>query len=102
MVVRIQISGEKRPKVKAAYKCLPAIMLDSVVKIKKKYYPQTLLEECIYEIKKINIQNLIDDNLEKKFMAVNLVVNLMIKHNLMMRNIMMNLMNSLLKANKIL
>ena len=55
MVVRIQISGEKRPKVNAAYKCLPAIMLDSVVKIKKKYYPQTLLEERIYELKKIKI-----------------------------------------------
>ena len=27
-------------------------MLDSVVKIKKKYYPETLLEECIYELKK--------------------------------------------------
>ena len=42
----------KMPKVKAAYKYLPAIMLDSVVKIKKKYYPETLLEECIYELKK--------------------------------------------------
>ena len=55
----------KMPKVKAAYKYLPAIMLDSVVKIKKKYYPQTFLEECIYELKKIQIKNLIDDNLEK-------------------------------------
>ena len=41
-------------------------MLDSVIKAKKKYYPQTLLEECKYEQKRIKIENLIDDDLEKK------------------------------------
>ena len=40
-------------------------MLDSVIKVKKKYYPQTLLEECKYEPKKIKIENFIDDDLEK-------------------------------------
>ena len=39
-------------------------MLDSVVKAKKKHL-QTLLEECKYEPKKIKIENLIDDDLEK-------------------------------------
>ena len=29
-------------------------MLDSVIKAKKKYYPQTLLEECKYEKKDKN------------------------------------------------
>ena len=29
------------------------IMLDSVIRVNKKYYPQTLLEECKYEIKKL-------------------------------------------------
>ena len=52
------------PKEKASYKCLSIIMLDSVVRIKKKYYPQTLLEECKYEIKKTKIENLIHDELE--------------------------------------
>ena len=33
-------------------------MLDSVVKTKKKYYPQTLLEECKYEPNKIKTENL--------------------------------------------
>ena len=41
-------------------------MLDSVIKAKKKYYPQTLLEECKYEQRRIKIENLIDDDLEKK------------------------------------
>ena len=40
------------PKEKAPCKSLSIIMLDSVVKAKKKYYPQTLLEECNYEPKK--------------------------------------------------
>ena len=40
-------------------------MLDSVIKAKKKYYPQTLLEECKYEPKKIEMENLTDDDLEK-------------------------------------
>ena len=37
-------------------------MLDSVPRVNKKYYPQTLLEECIYEIKKAKMENLINDD----------------------------------------
>ena len=53
------------PKEKVPSKCLSIIMLDSVIKAKKKYYPQTLLEECKYEQEKIKMENLIDDDLEK-------------------------------------
>ena len=49
------------PKVKVPCKSLPIIMLDSVVKSKKKHYPQTLLEECKYKPKKIKMENFIDD-----------------------------------------
>ena len=52
------------PKEEAPCKCLSIIMLDSVIKAKKKYYPQTLLEECKYEPKKIKMENLTDDDLE--------------------------------------
>ena len=41
-------------------------MLDSVIKAKKKCYPQTLLEDCKYEQKRIKIENLIDDDLEER------------------------------------
>ena len=41
-------------------------MLDSVIKAKKKCYPQTLLDDCKYEQKRIKIENLIDDDLEKR------------------------------------
>ena len=39
------------PKENTSCKCFSLIMLDSVIKANKKYYPQTLLEECKYEIK---------------------------------------------------
>ena len=52
-------------KEKVPCKCLSIIMLDSVIKANKKYYPQTLLEECKYVQEKIKTENLIDDDLEK-------------------------------------
>ena len=39
-------------------------MLDSVIRVSKKYCPQTLLEECKYEIKNIVMENLINDDLD--------------------------------------
>ena len=45
--------GKKVPKENASYKYLSLIMLNSVIRVNKKYYPQTLLEEWKYEIKKI-------------------------------------------------
>ena len=35
------------------------LMLDSVIRVSKKYYPQTLLDECKYEIKKTRMENLV-------------------------------------------
>ena len=40
------------------------IILDSVIRVSKKYYPQILLEECKYEVKKIKMENLINDDLD--------------------------------------
>ena len=56
--------GKNVPKQNTPCKCLPLIMLDSVIKSNKKYYPQALLEECKYEIKKIKMENPINDDLE--------------------------------------
>ena len=53
------------PKEKAPCKCLSIIMLDSVIKANKKYYPQTFLEECKYVQEKIKTENYIDDDLDK-------------------------------------
>ena len=57
--------NKKMPKEKAPCKCLTIIMLDSVIKANKKYYPQMLLEEWKYVQENIKIENLIDDDLEK-------------------------------------
>ena len=40
-------------------------MLDSVIKVSKKNYPQTVLEECKYEIKKNKMENLINEDLDQ-------------------------------------
>ena len=53
------------PEEKAPCKYLSITTLDSVIKANKKYYPQTLLEECKYVQGKIKIENLTDDDLEK-------------------------------------
>ena len=39
-------------------------MLDSVIRANKKYYPQTLLEECKCEIKKNKMENFTNDDLD--------------------------------------
>ena len=56
---------KKIPKEKAPCKCLSVIMLDSVIRANKKYYPQTLLEECKYLQEKIKMENVINDDLGK-------------------------------------
>ena len=57
--------NKKIPKEKTQCKCLSIIMIDSVIKANKKYYPQTLLEDCKYVQEKIKMENLINDDLEK-------------------------------------
>ena len=39
-------------------------MLDLVIRANKKYYSQTLLEECKYETKKNKTEHLINDDLD--------------------------------------
>ena len=55
--------NKKMPKGKAPCKCLSIIMIDLVI-TNKKYYPQTLLEECKYTQEKIKIENYISEDLE--------------------------------------
>ena len=61
--VNTNFQGKKIPKENASYKCLSLIMLDFVIRVSKKYYPQTLLEESKYQIKKTKMENLINDDL---------------------------------------
>ena len=61
--VNTNCQGKKVPKDNASYKCLSLIMLDSVIRVNKKYYPQTLLEERKYVIRKNKMENLINNDL---------------------------------------
>ena len=61
--VNSNFQGKKVPKENASYKCLLLIMVDSVIRVNKKYYPQTLLKECKYVIRKNKMKNLINDDL---------------------------------------
>ena len=56
--------NKKMPKEKAPCKCLSIIMIESVIKVNKKYYPQTLSEECKCIQEKIKIENYINEDLE--------------------------------------
>ena len=56
--------NKKIPKEKVPCKCLSTIIIDSVIKANKKYYPQTLLEECKYMQENIKIENYINEDLE--------------------------------------
>ena len=57
-------ADSKIPKEKAPCKCLSIIVIDSVIRVNKKYYPQTLLEECKYIQEKIKTENYINNDLE--------------------------------------
>ena len=61
--VNTNFQGKKVPKENASYKCLSLIMLDSVIRVNKKYYLKTLLEECKYVIRKNKTENLINNDL---------------------------------------
>ena len=61
--IKMYGDSEKVSKENASSKCLSLIMLDSVIRVNKKYYPQTLLEECKYVIRKNKMEMLINNDL---------------------------------------
>ena len=55
----IDNKNNKLPEKNKPYKCISLISLDSIVKINKKYYPQTLLQECVYKLINRKLENII-------------------------------------------
>ena len=82
--INTNFQGKKIPPKKKSYKCLSLIMLESVIKMGKKHYPRTALEECKYELKKKQMQNFINHILIQVH-QMNLIMNL---RNLIMKNLM--------------
>ena len=62
--VNTDFRGKEIPKGYSSYKYLSLIMLDSVVKVGKTYYPQVFLEECKYIKRKNKMFNYINGDLE--------------------------------------
>ena len=57
-------NSKKVPKESCTYKCLSLISLDSVIKMGKKHYPQTLLEECKHKLTNKKVEDLITDDFD--------------------------------------
>ena len=55
----IDNKNNKLPEKNKLYKCVSLISLDSIIKINKKYYPQTLLQECVYKLINKKVENII-------------------------------------------
>ena len=55
----IDNKNNKLPEKNKPYRCILLISLDSIIKINKKYYPQTLLQECVYKLINRKVENII-------------------------------------------
>ena len=66
--IRTNFHGEgnsrKVPKESCTYKCFSLISLHSVIQMGKKYFPQTLLEQCKYKLTKNKIEDLITNDFD--------------------------------------
>ena len=61
---RTTFNNNAIPTERNHYICIPAIDIDSVLKIdNKRAYPQAYLEQCKYKLKKRKIVNYIDDEI---------------------------------------
>ena len=51
------------------------ISLDSIIKINKKYYPQTLLQECVCKLINRKVENIITNNIQVANLLMNQIMN---------------------------
>ena len=61
---KIHSSQEMKFLKKEITLCIPTICTDSILKAAKKNYPQLYLEQCKYQIKKRELVNFIDDEVD--------------------------------------
>ena len=60
----IDNKNNKLPEKNKPYRCMSLISLDFIIKIDKKYYPQTLLQECVYKLINRKVENIITNSLD--------------------------------------
>ena len=51
--------NNKLPEKNKPYKCVSLISLGSIIKFNKKFYPQSLLQECVYKLINKKVENII-------------------------------------------
>ena len=61
--IKTNFLGNNVPKENTYYTCIACIIIDSVMKMNKKNYPQVYLEECKHKVKKINTPRFINTEL---------------------------------------
>ena len=54
----IDNKNNKLPEKNKPYKCISLISLASIIKINKIYYPQTLLQGCVYKLINKKVENI--------------------------------------------
>ena len=68
---RTAFTNNAIPIERTSYNCIPAIDIDSVLKIdSKRAYPQAYLEQCKYKLRKRKIVNSIDDEILMKIVKL--------------------------------
>ena len=63
-VIKTNFLGNDVPKENMHYTCIACIIIDSVMRMERKNYPQVYLEQCKYKIKKTQISRFINTKLE--------------------------------------
>ena len=63
-MIKTKFLENEIPKENIHYTCIACITIDSVMKIEKKNYPQVYLEECKYQVKKLQMSRFINTELD--------------------------------------
>ena len=62
--IKTHFLGNDVPKENMHYTCIACIIIDSIMRMGKKNYPQVYLEECKYKMKKIQMSRFINTELD--------------------------------------
>ena len=65
-MIKTNFLSDEVPKENEHYTCIACITIDSVMRMKKKNYPQVYLEECKYRMKKTKMTKFIKAELESE------------------------------------
>ena len=65
-MIKTSFLGDGVPKENLHFTCIACIIIDSVMRMEKKNYPQVYLERCKYKIKKIQMSKFINTELESE------------------------------------